>query len=125
MSTRAGALGQPRVMVAAVIVAAGFILFFPARQFLEQRGHISSLEQRLSQLDADNSKLGSQAKRLQDPAELEALARQRLGLVRPGEKAYFVEPVKPKATPAAHKTSKPSWFSRTWDSFVSLVRGRD
>jgi cell division protein FtsB len=125
VSTRAGTLGQPRIMVLAAMIAAGFILFFPARQFFEQRAHISSLEHKLAQLDSDNATLNSQSKRLSDPSELEALARQRLGLVRPGEKAYFVEPVKPTVTTTSHKEVKPSWFQRMWDGFTSLVRGRD
>ena len=112
-------------MMLIVLVGAGFILFFPSRQLVQQRRHVGDLEQRLSQLQADNSKLDEEVQRLSDPAELEVLARERLGLVRPGERAYFVEPVKPNAPPTRRVTDRAPWWERAWESFTSLVRGRN
>jgi hypothetical protein len=91
---------------------------------VQQRNHISNLESRYAQLRVENRQLNEQVKRLSDASELEALARQRLGLVRPGEKAYFVDPVKPKSTPAPRTDERTSWWESAWDSFTALLRGR-
>jgi cell division protein FtsB len=112
-------------MLVVVLIGAGFILFFPARQVLQQRGRIGSLESRLSELRTENTRLNEEVGRLTDKSQLEVLARERLGLVRPGEKAYFVEPVKPKTTPAPETSRGPSWWDRAWESFTSLLRGRE
>jgi cell division protein FtsB len=119
------AFGQRRLMLLIVLVGAGFILFFPSRQLVQQRRHVGDLEHRLGQLQAENAKLDEDVKRLTDPAELEVLARERLGLVRPGERAYFVEPVKPVSPPAPRVTDRAPWWERAWESFTSLLRGRN
>ncbi len=125
MSLRAPALGQRRLMLVVVLIGAAFILFFPARQVLEQRTHISSLETTLSELRSENDRLSDQAQRLTDKTELEVLARERLGLVRPGEKAYFVDPAAPLESPSPEAAVGVSWWGRAWESFTSLLRGRD
>ena len=112
-------------MLLIVLIGAVFFLFFPTRQLVLQRRHISDLEQRLGRLHVSNERLDSDVKRLTDPAELEVLARERLGLVRPGERAYFVEPVKPKTHTPTQVPDRAPWWERAWESFTSLIRGRD
>ena len=119
------AFGQRRLMLLIVLIGAGFILFFPSRQLVQQRRHVGDLEQRLGQLQTENAKLDENVKRLTDPAELEVLARERLGLVRPGERAYFVEPVNPKSAPPPRVDGRAPWWERAWESFTSLLRGRN
>jgi cell division protein FtsB len=112
-------------MFAIVCVGAVFFLFFPARQLVQQRQRIGSLEQRLVELRSENELLEQDVKRLSDPAEVEVLARERLGLVKPGERAYFVEPVKPKPTAAPAEPDEPAWYEKSWDWLISLLRGGD
>jgi cell division protein FtsL len=122
---RTTVLGQRRLMLLVALIAAAFVLFFPARQLVQQRRHIDGLEQRVNALRAENAKLSQEVARLEDPSELEVLARDRLGLVRPGERAYFLSPQERPAAPAALKVQPHrSWWSRTWERFVSLLRGR-
>jgi len=109
-------------MIVVTVAVAAFVLFFPARHLLVQRERIDSLEERRTALRTENDRLERQASRLSDPAEVEALARDRLGLIRPGEKAYFVEPTQPPDAPAAE--AKASIWSRAWSWVTSLVRGR-
>jgi cell division protein FtsB len=125
VSVLAPALGQRRLMLAIVCVGAVFVLFFPARQLVQQRQRIGSLEHRLTQLRAENDLLEQDVKRLSDPAELEVLARERLGLVKPGERAYFVEPVKPEPTTAPAEVGEQAWWERGWEWLTGLLRGRD
>jgi cell division protein FtsB len=97
-------------------------LFFPARALMDQRGDVEVLEARLEALREENERLEREAHRLGDPAELEVLARERLGLVRPGEQAYVIEPTDPEP----HDTDEgagASVFSRAWEWIRSLVRG--
>ena len=63
----------------------------PARQYLDQRARISDLDARIAELEAQNAGLRAEISRLHDPAELERLARECLGMVAPGEVA-FVSP---------------------------------
>jgi cell division protein FtsB len=68
----------------------------PARQYLEQRGHIAELDRRAAELQLQNEELRGEIARLRDPAELERLARECLGMVAPGEIALVV-PDRPRA----------------------------
>jgi cell division protein FtsB len=118
-------MNQRRVMMAIALIIGVFVLFFPMRQLLAQRDRISSLEGRLLQLRSENELLSEDVERLSNPKELEVLARERLGLVKPGERAYFVEPTKPKPTAAPKDAPQASWWDRSWDRFASLLRGGD
>ena len=84
---------------AALLVAVALLVMLalvPARQFLEQRGQISELERRTAELERTNAGLRAEIDRLNDPSELERIARECLGMVAPGEVALVV----PGAHPA-------------------------
>lgn len=124
MSVRGFALGTRRVLIIAAVVVGAFVLFFPARQLVMQRERINSLEERREALRAENKRLTEEAERLADPAELEVLARDRLGLVRPGERAYFVEPAGEALEADQPTEPAPPVWSRVWSWVASLARGR-
>jgi cell division protein FtsB len=69
------------VIVASLVLLAAV----PARTFFDQRGRIAELERRAAELEAANDDLRAELARLHDPAELERLARECLGMVAPGE----------------------------------------
>ncbi|MEX2394232.1 MAG: septum formation initiator family protein [Actinomycetota bacterium] len=121
----ASSFGQRKMMFVVLVAGAAFILFFPARQLVEQRQRIASLEGRLVQLHTENDLLEQDVKRLEDPAELEVLARERLGLVKPGERAYYVEPVEVTEQETPRVEEGRAWWERTWERFTSLIRGGD
>jgi cell division protein FtsB len=119
-------IGQGRLMIIVCMFAAVFVVFFPARQLVAQRNDLDGLESRLAQLDAQNRRLDDQIARLQDPSQVEVLARERLGLVKPGEHAYMF--VSPDASPAAPPVPalsphKPFWL-RVWSAIAGFVRGK-
>ena len=68
----------------------------PARQFLEQRARIADLEARTAELEQLNADLRQRIVRLNDPVELERLARECLGMVAPGEIALVVPGSQPE-----------------------------
>ena len=75
-------------------VVAGFLFLSvaPARMYFEQRAELAELERQAAVLAEGNARLTSRAERLRDPVYLERLARQCLGMVRPGEVAFVVVP---------------------------------
>ena len=97
----------PLAAVAALIVAL-FLLGFPLRTYVEQRGALSAARETAARLADQNAALRSEAARLQSPAEIGQLARERYGLVHPGQEEYAILPA-PVSTgsraghPAAHK----------------------
>jgi len=87
----------------------------PARQALEQRDSLRAEERKLAALKTSNTKMQERLSRLSDPDYLEKVAREQLGLVRPGETSFVVEhpegpPVKVKATAPAPKP----WYEKAW-----------
>jgi cell division protein FtsB len=69
-----------------------FAFVYPTRTFLDQRDQMNRARQQLSVLDRENAKLADDAERLQDDAEIERIARERYGLVRPGERPFVIVP---------------------------------
>jgi len=116
---------QRRTLLAIGLVIAAFLVFFPTRQLVAQRSRMERLESRLELLTQENRRLESEVDRLQDPAELELLARERLGLVRPGEQAYLLVPTPaPSAPPRPKAPDRRPWPSRAWD-WLAGAFGRD
>jgi cell division protein FtsB len=62
----------------------------PLRQIVEDRSHISSLQQSLQQLEAHNTRQERQAHALETRAGIERVARERYGMIKSGEKVYMV-----------------------------------
>jgi cell division protein FtsB len=81
------------VVVAALLVAA----MYPLRAYLNERAQIASLEQRVTDLRHSNTQLDGRIRRLHDPAYLERMARECLGMVKPGEIPFVVVPKHGKA----------------------------
>ena len=60
----------------------------PIGRYLKQRASIADLERRAAQLEDTNAALRAEISKLHEPAELERLARECLGMVAPGEVAF-------------------------------------
>lgn len=79
-----------------VMAVLALLALVPARQVLAQRGQIDELERRAAELEDENAALRGEISKLNDPVELERLARECLGMVMPGETALVV----PDSAPA-------------------------
>ena len=64
----------------------------PARMYLEQRAELAQMERQAAALQRENDTLAVRAHKLRDPTFLERLARQCLGMVKPGETAFVAVP---------------------------------
>jgi hypothetical protein len=66
-------------------------------------------------LSAENAKLDQRRQQLQTDAEIERLAREQYGLVKPGEEAFAILPPKPALTPTpAPAKNKKKASGRPW-----------
>ncbi len=82
-----------RASVLAVVVMILLTLSVaPLRTLLDQRSELTRLEVQAEQLATDNAKLERRIAQLNDPAYLERLARECLGMVKPGETAFVLIP---------------------------------
>lgn len=83
----------PRAAVlAAVLVALLVYLAVPLRAYVAQRAELSRLRAQRIELERQNAALQRRVRTLNDPAYLEDVARECLGMVRPGEIAFVVIP---------------------------------
>jgi cell division protein FtsB len=107
-------------MGATLVVLVLFAFVYPARAWLDQRSQVNGVRHDLSVLERQNELLQQEADRLQTPAEIERLARERFNMVRPGEHAYVVVPAGPPASvttttlpPTAETDAPPSTAAPT------------
>lgn len=89
------ALGQLRVswllLVVAGLVVAGFVVLAPTvALLLEQRRDIAALEAQVAEQHANLESLEVEVARWDDPAYIEAQARDRLFFVYPGETSFVL-----------------------------------
>ncbi len=68
------------------------ILAAPVKGWWAQRAEISTAQAELDAVQSDNEVLQGRLDRIDDPTELERIARRDLGLVREGEESYTVLP---------------------------------
>jgi hypothetical protein len=84
-------------------------------------------EAQLVAIEAENQRLEREIEALQTPQEIERLAREQFGLVRPGEVGYVVV-VPPGSTetslppePSLERPDEQPWWRDVWD----FLTGRD
>ena len=85
LTRRAALLGAIILMLAATAIV-------PLRQYVSQRSQIGGLEKKIEALIQERSRLERRIEQLQDPDELERIARECLGMVKPGEIAFVAVP---------------------------------
>jgi cell division protein FtsB len=91
---------RPRasILLFAVFLAGVFGLA-PTRAYLHQRAELSALQRQADLLQEQNTQLERRIADLNDPATLERLARECLGMVNPGEIAFVPIPKGHAPTP--------------------------
>ena len=85
----------------------------PLKQAYQQRQALAEEKMRLQALKEENKSLEQRLARLNDPEYQEKLAREQLGLVRPGETSYVVVPgPTPTETAKSPPSPKRSWYQK-------------
>ena len=106
------------VLLGALALTVSGIL--PFRQLVSQQRQIERTQDQLTALEQENRMLSEDIEMLGTDTEIERIAREQYGLVRPGEVAYVV--VTPKETsvvatapdPVVRSDERP-WWQRVWD----------
>lgn len=115
-----------RPAIALVVVAITVVMLaivtnvVPFRQVVDQRTEIKLARDQLASLVAENATLTQQVGALETPIEIERIAREKLGYVRPGETAYVV--INPEVEPAVSSSpalatatsDEANWFEKLW-----------
>ena len=105
-----------------MLIGAAFLTqVVPYRQILDSHQRVDSARSQLAALEADNKRLAADVAALETDSEVEKLAREKLGYVRPGETAYVV--VDPPDTGAVVEEELKedeiedvrTWVDKIWD----------
>lgn len=112
-------------VVLSLLVLAALMLAGPVDRYLDGRARVELLQRQHSALEAEIGRLEGRQADLQDPARIELLAREELGLIRPGERPYVVvtpEPERPQVVPAPEETVEElPWYQQLWKSVAGLL----
>ena len=117
----AGLTGRA-VLLGVVVCALVLSLAYPIKEYVGQRSQIAALEQTARETQASVEALEELQLQLQDPAYIEAQARQRLKYAMPGDRVFIV--VDGEATPQtsavpvqnAAPADGDSWLERLGES---------
>lgn len=105
-------------LVAAVSLVALTSSVVPFAEIREQRIELENARARFAELQSQGDELAARLDSLSDPVEIERIARERLGYVRPGETAYVVMDPEPLPdtgqTVVAEQSSVAPWYLRVW-----------
>ena len=111
-------------MLAVVICAIALSLAYPVREYIGQRRQIDQLQAQRALLTTQLYHLEQQQGRLNDPAYIEQLARNKLHLCLRGATCYVVI-----GAQAGHSggqltaASLTPWYERLWQSVQQANRG--
>lgn len=117
-----GSLVVLALIIGLVAAAAGVL---PFRQIIAQQRSVDLAQRQLDALIEENRRLEHQIAALQSPQEVERLAREQFGLVRPGDIAYVA--VAPPGTETTGSRveidlgNSAPWWRSLWD----FITGKD
>jgi cell division protein FtsL len=108
-----------------LVMGAAFLTqVVPYGQIMDVNRRVEEARTQLASLESENAALEADIAALQTPAEIEKLAREKLGYVRPGETAYVV--LDPPGTPDTEEEPAPVTEEKTWvDELWEFVSGAD
>jgi cell division protein FtsB len=82
-----------------IALAVMLLMISPLRGYLDERSQLADLRGHAAQLDKQNAALQARIAQLSDATYLELLARECLGMVKPGETAFVIVPAHGKPNP--------------------------
>jgi cell division protein FtsB len=91
-----------------ILVGVLFAFVFPTRTWLTQRAKAADSQSQLTLLREQTTELEREAEALRSDHEIERLARERFGLVMPGEQAWAVVPTPTTTTTTTTTTPPPT-----------------
>ncbi|MFN2556047.1 MAG: septum formation initiator family protein [Nitriliruptorales bacterium] len=111
------------VALIGLITLATLMISGPLHRYLEGRDRLELLDRKRGALELEVERLERRAGDLKDPVYIEQLAREQLGLIKPGEIPYLV--VTPDSEPGEIRATRPDsplpWYRRVWRTLASIV----
>ena len=123
-----GARSGERPLLVVLLAAVGLsvvMLSGPFERYADGRTRVEASRSTAEALDEEIARLQARVEQLEDPENLELLAREQQGMIRPGEVAYtLVPPAIDRPVISAPRTNEGDaadapWYARAWDT----VRG--
>jgi cell division protein FtsB len=117
---------RPLLVVLLVAIGLGVVMLSgPFERYADGRARVEAARSTADALDEEIERLEARVDQLRDPANLELLAREQQGMIRPGEVAYTLVPPEvdrpvisaPRASERADANAP--WYARTWDTVRS------
>lgn len=112
--------GRELAIVGIVLVVVIAIVGTPLRNYLQQRSEIQRLSAAISEKEAEKDRLQSEIDKYNSPAYVKEQARERLGVIDPGEVAYRVLGQSTQSSSAdssvQDQASTKPWYETLWDS---------
>lgn len=117
-------LRRPGAAIATLLILLTGAVFLtqlvPYGQIIDSRQAVADARTQLAGLETENAALQADVDALQTDAEIEKLAREKLGYVRPGETAYVVldppgTPDEVEEAPAPAAVVEKTWVDKVWD----------
>ena len=112
------------LIVSVGLIAAGVL---PVQQYLERETQVRDAQAELDRLVADNQVLSDEAAALLTEQEIERIAREQYGFVRPGEIGYVVITPEPDPSAAAEPVEPVAVVDdrNLWERIWDFVTGND
>lgn len=125
-------LRRPGIAIVTLLILLTGAVFLtqvvPYRQIVDSQRQVAEARAELASLEAENAEMAADVEALQTDSEIERLAREKLGYVRPGETAYVVldppgaseeaEPVEPAPVPV-----EKTWVDKVWEFLTGADLG--
>lgn len=110
-----------------LLMGAAFVTqVVPYNQIIESQREVAEARAELAELETENERLQADVEALHTDSEIERLAREKLGYVRPGETAYVV--LDPPGVTDEVESSEPAPqpVEKTWvDTVWEFLTGAD
>ena len=103
-------------VLAVVVCAIALSLAYPVREYIAQRRQIDQLQAQRSVVLGQLRQLEHQRQRLNDPAYIEQLARDRLHMCLRGQTCYVVIGTSQHHRGQAAAGGLTPWYARLWES---------
>lgn len=117
--------GLPLLWLLVVLGVVAAMAVGPLTNYLAATDRVTELTAQRTALEEEVAELEEDRARLDDPTELELLAREELGMVRPGEIPYVVitpDPVPTPEPPAPEAPADDPWYARLGELLTGWLR---
>ncbi|WP_420040764.1 FtsB family cell division protein [Gordonia sp. MP11Mi] len=129
LASRLGHVDPKRAaVITLVVVFLALTLAVPVRTYLSQRSEFNELQQANTQLQKEVAEYERKAVEQNDPAYIEAKARERLQMVKRGERQVILIAPNKEQQEAAERAEREReanpWYQNMWDAVSTPPEGK-